>query len=40
MKVLQAMKNTGKMLLEGNADADAFVVEGQEEGVECLKNDN
>ncbi len=33
MKVLQAMKNTRKMLLEGNAEADAFVVGGQEEGV-------
>jgi len=33
MKVMQAMKNTGKMLLKGNAEADAFFVGGQEGGV-------
>jgi len=39
MKVMQAMKSSGKFLLEGNVEVDEFVVGGQEEGVRGRKND-
>lgn len=36
---MQAMKSSGKCLLEGNVEVDELVVGGQKEGVRGRKND-